>query len=145
MKSTGKALFYEVLVICLLVLLLFLLPAVAGADQDFSIPGDNYVIADENEYQLSAAKEKVETFFYGARSMGTLRMIGAVSKVTTQDDYNEYGVNGPVSIYYTYGGSYRETDLGKWYVDDDGMGKVGGYDFGGLFKGVGHGCILIEE
>ncbi len=143
MKRYCKGHLLIILIFCILALLYFI-PTIAGADQEFAVSGTDYVLPDEKEYNISEA-ERVKNFFYGARSMGTLRLIGAVSKVTTRDDYNEYGVNGPVSIYYTYSGTHRETDLGKWYVDDDAMGKVNGHDFGGLFKGVGRGCIYIEE
>lgn len=145
MKVTSKYLFGMVLILNFLILICFL-PAIAEADQDYAVPGINYELPDEKEYEVAnATASGFDTFFYGSKSMGTLRLIGAISKLTTKDDYTEYGVNGPVSLYYTYGGGYRETDLGKWYVDDDAMGKVGGYDFGAIFKGVGHGCILVEE
>lgn len=143
MKIRNRALLIIILMISLLALIC-VWPVIAGADQDFTIPGEDYVLPDASEYVLTKAAH-VDSFFYGEKSMGALRMIGPVSKVSNQDDYTAYGVNGAVSLYYTYDGDHRDTSFQTWYVDDDAMGKVHGYDFGGIFKGVGHGCILIEE
>ena len=123
---------------------LYFIPTVAGADQDYTLSVRDFELPDSSEYSLNDA-QSVERFFYGDRSLGFCRLIGDIATVTTYDGYNAYGVNGGVSIHYTYGGKYQKTDPHRWYVDDDGMGKVNGYDFGGLFKGVGHGCIIVEK
>lgn len=147
MKEMERNLFCCVLIVCA-VALLCVLPAIAEADQSYSVPGKNYVLPDSSEYNISDGKllKDGENFFYGNKSMGSLRVIGTVDNPTTYDGLAAYGTNGSVSIHYQYGGSYQYTNiLNKWYVDDDGMGKVNGYNVGGLFKGVGHGCIIIEK
>ena len=143
MKRYCKGHLLIILIFCILALLCFI-PTVAGADQDYTLSVRDFELPDSSEYNLKDSKS-VERFFYGDRSMGFCRLIGAIETVTTYNGYNAYGVNGGVSIHYTYGGKYQKNDPHRWYVDDDGMGKVNGYDFGALFTGVGHGCIIVEK
>ena len=143
MGNKRKGYLFTILFVSLLAILCFI-PTIVGADQKYSLTVRDFELPDSSEYSFKDA-QSVERFFYGDRSLGACQLIGAIETITQYDGYNAYGVNGGVSIHYTYSGRHQKTDPHKWYVDDDGMGKVNGYDFGALFKGVGHGCIIVEK
>jgi len=143
MKKYCKGYLLTIFIFSLLALLYFI-PTVAGADQEFTLVGIDYELPDNSEYNFKDATP-VSRFFYGDQSMGELRLIGAIDKMTTYNGFNAYGINGGVSIHYVYGGRHQLIDPYTWYVDDDGTGKVNGFSFGSIFKGVGHGCIIVEK
>lgn len=134
--------FSGLLILSILILLCFI-PGLACAEQNYSVSGKNYVLPDNCDYELSKGTA-TDQFFYGSKSMGSLNVMGAIDKVTTYNGFTAYGTNGPVSIHYAYGGRYQYDNVDRWYVDNDGTGKVNSYGLGFL-QGVGHGCIIIEK
>ena len=138
----GKQIVFICGILALFSLLCFY-SSTAYAEKNHAVSGKNYILPDNSDYMLSDGSP-TETFFYGAKSMGTLQITGALEKKTTYNGFTAYGVNGTVSIHYAYDGRYQCVDVDRWYVDDDGTGKVNSYGLG-FMLGVGHGCIIIEK
>ena len=70
-------------------LLFCVMPGLAGADQIYSISGKGYVLPDSSDYVLSDGYQ-ASLFFYGAQSMGNLRIIGDVEEETTFDGVDAF-------------------------------------------------------
>ena len=84
------------------------------------------------------------SFFYGAKSMGTFSLSGAIEKETVYNGYTAYGATGEISIRYTYSGAYSNTDAESWHVEADGTRWIRDYDLGFL-NNTASGCIMIEK
>ena len=78
-KRTG---YLALILVFIFFALLFFLPSIAESDQDFALVGLDYELPDSSEYSFKGATP-VTQFFYGDHSMGYLRLIGAVEKMTT--------------------------------------------------------------
>lgn len=115
----------------------------ASADQDLVVPGKNYVLPENSNFSYEN-QPSTDTFFYGASSLGSLRLSGSVSKITSYDGRTAYGVTGPISIRYAYDGSYRYTKPEEWHIEGDGTRWIRMYDVG-LLNNIGQGCIMLER
>ena len=71
--------FCEILILCLLVFAC-VLPGSAGAEQDFVVSGKDYVLPEDSNFDYTKATS-TEKFFYGATSLGTLHLKGAIDKI----------------------------------------------------------------
>lgn len=143
MKETRSGFFFGILILCLLALVCAL-PVTVVAETSNSVPGVKYVLPDSSDYVLSDGTKVDGQFFYGDTGMGCFHVKGEVKKATIYNGFAAYGVDGPVSLHYSYTGKFQCVDEDKWYVDNDGTGKVNSYGLG-LFNGVGHGCIIVEK
>ncbi len=143
MKSKKRCFLCRIVLPLCFLILLFLIPCETEAEKSYSIPGDNYVLPDNSDYELSAGTA-VNSFFYEAKSLGSLNVQGAVDTETTYNGIKAYGVSDAASIHYAYNGRNQYDNVDQWYIDNDGTGKVNSYGLGFL-QGVGHGCIIIEK
>lgn len=142
MRKTRGGFFSGIFILCILIVACAY-TGFAVAEKNYLVIGENYVLPDNSDYVLSEG-EKVDNFFYGARSLGSLCVTGEIDKATTYNGFTAYGTSGQVTIRYEYKGSYQHVDEDRWYVDNDGTGKVNSYGLG-AFLGVGHGCIIVEK
>ena len=134
--------FCEILILCLLVFAC-VLPGSAGAEQDFVVSGKDYVLPEDSNFDYSKATS-TEKFFYGATSLGTLHLKGAIEKDTKYNGRAAYGAKGDLSIQYAYNGAYQMKKEEYWHVEGDGTRWIRDYDLGFL-NNIAKGCIMIEK
>lgn len=125
-------------------LALCVLTGYACAENSFAFQGKNYTLpedSDFNYYHTIASN----TFFYGAKSLGTLRFKGELYK--SDKDYNyrpAFGAKGSLRLEYGYNGQFQKTKEERWHIESDGLRKIRGYDLGFL-NNIATGCIMIEK
>ena len=132
----------EMLIICLLMVLCFA-PDQAGAEQQYTVSGKDYVLPEDSNYDYSKSTP-TKKFFYGAGSLGTLQIKGSIEKVTTYNGRTAYGATDSLYIRYTYNGSYQNTKEEDWHIERDGTRWIRNYDLGFL-NNIAMGCIMIEK
>ena len=108
-----------------------------------TLSGQDYVLPEDSNFDYSDAST-VELFFYGAKSLGTLFINGAIEKETQYDGFSAYGVIGDLSIQYAYDGAFHTTEAESWHVETDGTRWIRDYDLGFL-NNIANGCIMIEK
>ena len=139
-KRTG--LFIGILILCLL-WFICACPGIAAGEHLYSPSGTDYDLPEDSNYDYSSATP-MGSFFYGAKSMGTFSLSGAIERETVYNGYTAYGATGEISIRYTYSGAYSNTDAESWHVEADGTRWIRDYDLGFL-NNTASGCIMIEK
>ena len=129
--------------ILLLFIVLCFFPVIGNAEQDYVVAGKDYVLPENSNYDYTNSAP-TNKFFYGAASLGKLHIKGLVEKNTTYNDHIAYGATGTLSIHYDYDGSYLNTKLDSWHVENDGTRWIRDYDVGFL-NNIAKGCIMIEK
>ncbi len=142
MKGKRIGFFCGILILCLLVIV-SVSTGLAEKRTIRSISGKDYVLPADSNYDYSDAAP-VDSFFYGARSMGTLYLNGAIEKDTKYNGYSAFGATGELLIRYAYNGAFNNTDAESWHVEADGTQKIRNYDLG-LLNNIASGCIMIEK
>lgn len=127
----------------ILMIMLCSFPATGFADRNFMLRGTNYALSEDSNFDYSGEKP-VNTFFYGASSLGKLYIQGPIENNTTYNSHVAFGATGSLSIRYNYDGSYLNTKLESWHVENDGTRWLRGYDVGFL-NNIAKGCIMIEK
>ena len=135
-------LFIGILILCLL-RFIRVCPSIAEGERLYSPPGTDYVLPEDSNYDYSSASP-LGSFFYGAKSLGTFSLSGAIEKETVYNRYTAYGATAEISIRYTYSGAYSNTDAESWHVEADGTRWIRDYDLGFL-NNIAKGCIMIEK
>ena len=125
-----KGLIITALNLC--VLLFCVLTGYACAEKSFVFYGKNYTLPEDSDFDYSHATAG-SAFFYGAKSLGTLRFKGELFK--SDKDYNHcpaFGAKGSLRLEYGYNGQFQKSKEENWHIDSDGLRKIRGYDLGFL-------------
>ena len=80
MNEKQVGIFYRTLYLCLLFILCAMLGN-ASAEQDYTVSGTNYTLPEDSDFDYSGASSN-DIFFYGAQSLGELKINGAIEKNT---------------------------------------------------------------
>lgn len=137
----GKKVFFFGIISLLCILWAF--PAFAKEQYKLPISGKDYVLPEDSNFDYSEAPI-VNSFFYGAGSMGTLYLYGAIEKGTVYNDSIAYGATGDLLFRYAYNGAFQTTEAESWHIEADGTRWIRDYDLGFL-NNIASGCIMIEK
>lgn len=132
----------KLLTLCLIALIC-VLPRLACAENEYSVPGRNYELPDESNYDYEK-HSPVSAFSYGSSGLGILKINGAIETKYTYDNWTAFETTGSVSVAYNYSGHYQLNNPEDWYIDHDGSRWIRSYDLGFL-SNMGHGCIMVES
>ena len=138
-----KGLMISVLNLCIF-LMLCVMMSCACAEKSFAFQGKNYTLPEDSDFNYYHALAS-NSFFYGAKSLGTLRFKGELYK--SDKDYNyrpAFGARGSLRLEYSYNGQFQKTKEERWHIESDGLRKIRGYDLGFL-NNIATGCIMIEK
>lgn len=100
-----------------------------------------YEAGQDSGYTLDS-KNSVESFSFGANSIGVLTIDGNVNYQETYDGFEAYGANGNVTFKYKYSGNYNSDTKTNWNVISDDSKKVAGIDIG---KKINKGIVLVQK
>lgn len=124
-----------------LVALLLLMTATAfAATGDYAVPGSSYELKDGSEYTIKNQTSKA-SLCYGAGSIGTLTLHGALPGTSEFNDVIAYGADGELTMSYSYNGAYHDQERG-WYIESSDSKKVAGVS---IDKKVNNGTVIVQK
>ena len=111
------------LVAVLLLSVTVLISGTAFADQK-NVSVSASIAQSDNKFSMSSS-DKVKTFRYGKRAIGSFQISGNINEETTYQGVQAVGLeSGTIAFKYNYSGAYLKDSDTSWSIIDDGSKEI---------------------